>query len=407
MIRIRDTLAGERVYFNCAENRKDLYEIRDFIREHKWLGFDTESTGLNCYRPGWKLRTAQWGDDCFSYVVPARFRQFINWAIKQPVHLIGHNGPHDIRCIDQHLGYETGVACAGETYIPAHHKDSRGRDEGGSGHRLKDLAIAHVDLRAGIWESKLKEEFKKIKVRVPGEFYKSSNSKTGIRKGDPKYRKARLDEGWGLIDPLNPAYVAYAAADPILTYRLWMLQQPIVKENLKLYRFDKRVQLECDRLQRRAMLLDVKYTTRLNNAYLRKADKLMDRAAEYGCANIQSTVQIADTLIRLDAKLTTKTDTGKFKVDGDILRKLMNDPYSNAKIRDFIHCVLVAKQLLKRSASYTEAMLRERDENDRVHPSINSMAARTTRMSVSGPPLQQLPTRDREDELFWESENEI
>jgi DNA polymerase I len=54
--------------------------------------------------------------------------------------------------------------------------------------------------------------------------------------------------------------------------------------------------------------------------------------------------------------------------------------------------------LLKRKASYTESMLEEADSDGRIHPSFNTLGARTARMSVSNPPLQQLPTKDREED---------
>ena len=400
MIRITDSLAGKRIRFHCVESSRDLFEVRDFIRDHKWLGMDTESTSLNCYRPDWLLRTVQWGNKYDAYVVPARYRKFIDWAFRQPVKLIGHNGPHDIRCIDQFLGYPTGVVCAGETYIPAHHADSRGKDEGGSGLGLKELSIAKIDYRAGKWDIARKEAFKEILIRVPGEFYKS-----GPKKGQPKYRKAKLEEGWSLIRWDHPAMIAYAASDPLLTYWLWSLQQGLLKQFGSLYEFDHRVQLATDRLQRRGMLGDRTYIRKLDRAYLRKAEALKERCRkEFRCSNIQSTVQVADTLLDLGAELYEETPSGKWKMDGTILRGLMDDPYSNGKVRDFIHCVLVAKQLMKRSSSYTDAMLREMDENGRIHTSLNALAARTSRMSASNPPLQQLPTKDREDELMWSSE---
>lgn len=402
MIRIRDRLAGERIIFNYVESKEDLREARDFVRDHynDFIGFDTESTGINCYRPGWKLRTAQWGNKNHAYVVPARWRGFINWAINSPVRLIGHNGPHDIRSIDRYLGYETGVICEGETYIPAHHVDSRGPQEGGTGNGLKELSIARIDRDARKWDEARKEAFKQILIRMPGEFYKS-----GPRKGQPKYRKAKLEEGWSLINPAHPAMIAYAGADPILTYWLWEKEQHLLRQFADLYEFDHQVQLACDKLQRRGIRLDTRYTKRLSRAYTRKAEQLMDRAwEEFRCENIQSTDQVAATLIQLHVNLTELTDTGKWKMDAGIMRGLMRDPYISGKAKDFVHCVIVAKQLIKRRESYTEAMLAEMDEYGRVHTSLNALAARTSRMSASNPPLQQLPTKDHEDELMWESE---
>jgi DNA polymerase-1 len=357
------------------------------------LGIDTESTGINCYQPGWQLRTVQWADDTDSYVVPERFRKFIAWAMRQPVKLIGHNGPHDIRCLDKHLGYRTGVVCAGETYIPAHHIDSRNQQEGGTGHGLKELAVHSVDRSAGKWEIELKRVFKTIKVPIPGEVFKS-----GPRRGTPKTRNARLGEGWGLIDPMHPAYIAYAAADPLLTYHVWRKEQFAVREFHDLYTFDHRIQLVCDELQRRAIRLDVPYTEMLSEAFTRKANRYIRKANEYGCRNIHSGQQVADTLLALGARLRERTPTGKYKTDDGILRALMTNELFPPGVKNFIRCVLIAKQLLKRRENYTEAMLREMDSDGRVHPSINSLGARTTRMSVSKPALQQLPTKDRDDE---------
>lgn len=394
MLRIRDNVAGEPVVFNYVNHRADLNEVAEFVRSRQALGIDTESTGLNPYVPGWELRTTQVGDDSYSFVVPARERnrEFIAWLMRRDIKWIGHNGPHDIRCIDQYLGYETDVVCAGETYIPAHHMDSRNQQEGGTGHGLKELSIAYIDRTAGKWEVELKRVFKTIEVPMPGQVYKS-----GKRKGQPRVRKARLAEGWALIDPTHPAYIAYAASDPLLTYRLWCYLQPWVREFYDLYKFDLGVQIAGDRLTRRAMRLDVEYTTKVGDAFTRKAERMMAIARGYGCNNIHSGAQIATTLINLGAQLTERTPTGAFKTDDFVLRKLLG--YDGpSDVSSFIRSVLVAKQLLKRRAAYTEAMLREMDNNGRIHPSINTMGARTTRMSVSRPALQQLPTKDRDDE---------
>lgn len=395
MLRIPERLAGEPITFYCVQSTMDLQKVKKFVLSRQWLAIDTESTGLNCYRPQWRLRTVQFGDKNTSIVVPAKYKKFIAWLMRQQVNWIGHNGPHDIRCIDVHLGYETRVICKGETFIPSHHMDSRNQAEGGVGHGLKELAIAYIDRDAGRWEEALKAEFKRILIPIAGEVYKS-----GPRKGQQKYRKAKLAEGWGLIDPMHPAYIAYAAADPILTYRVWEYLQGTVGEFLGLYRFDKRVQDACDRLQRRAIRLDIAYTKRLCEAFTRRATQLQQGAAEFGCKNVHSGQQIANTLLGLGVVLRERTPTGQYKVDDSVLRGLLSTSDSQ-QVKDFIHCVLGAKQLLKRKATYAEAMLEEIDSDGRIHPSINSMGARTTRMSVSKPALQQLPTKDREEELKY------
>jgi DNA polymerase-1 len=311
--------------------------------------------------------------------------------MRQPMNWIGHNGTHDIRSIDTYLGYETGTRCVGETYIPAHYRDSRKQEEGGTGHALKELSIAYIARDAGKWEVALKQAFKAITIPVPGEVYKS-----GPRKGQQKVRRARLGEGWALIAADHPAYIAYSAADPLLTYRLWRYLQPYVRANLELYRNDLADQYIADKLHRRAMRLDVRYTEALSAAFASKAENFRAQAEEYGCANINSGKQLAEVLLSLGAELRERTPSGQYKTDDKVLRHLAQT--GDKRISDFIHAVLGAKQVLKRRENYTEAFLREMDSDGRVHPSINTLAARTTRMSVSNPPLQQLPTKDREAE---------
>ncbi|HTS10104.1 MAG TPA: DNA polymerase [Candidatus Eisenbacteria bacterium] len=393
MFRITDTLGGTPVTFNYCQTVGDGKEAMEFLRSGTAWGMDTESTGLNPYQEGWKLRTFQFGNDDTSYVIPAHAKQCIEELWQVPVKWIAHNGVHDVRCIDAWLGYETGVRCKGETYFPAHYVDSRKADEGGVGHSLKDQAIAYIAHDAGKWEVELKKEFKKLRVPLPGQVYKS-----GKNKGQPRSRPAHIAEGWALIDPTSRAYIAYAAADPILTFRLWQYYRNDTERFNALYRRDMRLQQIADKLYRRAIKLDVPYTKRLSLAYEKKAQELQEIAESYGCENINSGQQIAATLLALGATLVRKTPKGQFKTDNNILRELQS-ANPGSEIADFIGAVLGAKQLLKRRESYTEAFLRNMDTRGRVSPSINILGARTARMSVSNPPLQQLPTKDRENDM--------
>lgn len=393
MLRINDTLGGDPVQFNYVMTKTDVAEAVRFAKANKVLAMDTESTGLNCYHPEWQLRTFQFGHGDTSYVIPAwRIRTISKIFTDCDVFWIGHNGPHDVRSIDAHLGFETGVVCMGETYIAGHQRDPRKReDEGGVGHGLKEMSTAFVGRDAGKWEKRLKEEFKRIEIPIPGEVYKS-----GPRKGQQKMRKAKLSEGWGLIDPTNKHYIAYAAADPVLTYRLWQFLTPTFRSNKELYRFDLNVQQACDQLQRRGMRLDVSYTESYKDRLDRASKRYAKLAADMGCENIYSGQQVADALIELGARLKEKTDGGKWKTDDKVMKSLLEK--GNDDVKRLVRLILRAKRVTKRRDAYADAMLRERDAWDRIHPSINSLAARTARMSISGPALQQLPTKDGDEE---------
>jgi DNA polymerase I len=54
----------------------------------------------------------------------------------------------------------------------------------------------------------------------------------------------------------------------------------------------------------------------------------------------------------------------------------------------------MAKRAGKNKVTYVDNVLESLDANDRVHPWIHTLQARTARMSISSPPLQQLPSGD-------------
>ena len=386
-----DTLGHDPIVFHYCDKPQDAKVLRTFLRRNHLLGLDTESTGLNCYRPDWKLRAVQVGNADTAFIIPAWQVTLIELIVAYTGRWVMHNAPHDIRCIDRHLGYDTGMRCSRETHILSHYRDSRNKEEGGIGHGLKELAVCLVSPDAGKWEKELNVEFKKIRVPVKGEFYKS-----GQKRGQQKTRIITLAEGWGLIDPTNPAYIKYAGADPVLTFRLWPILFPYLT-NTELYQRDLRLQRYMDVLYRRAMLIDVAYTEDLDQQYAKEHAVYAAKAKAYGCANVESGAQIANVLVNLGATLTDKTKKGAWQTTSAVLRALA--ARSGGKVADFIHVVLTAKQLSKRRAAYTQNFLLERDVNDRVHPSVNILGARTARMSVSNPALQQLPTKDNSDDL--------
>lgn len=395
-----DTLGSERLCFHVVQTKGDLRVVRDFINTHAGhtLGIDTESTGINPYVPGWELRTFQFGTADTAFVVPARAKNLLRWlcASARNIEWVGHNLPHDVRSIDVWLGEETGILDRPhhETHTMVHLFDSRGKEDGGVGHGLKEACEFYVSRDAGKWERELKKAFKAIRVPIPGEVYKS-----GPRKGTQKMRTIKMSEGWSLVDLSLDAYARYAASDPILTMRLyWALLPTLAIENhQKLYAFDNRVAHAADKLTRRAMALDVAYTKRLRSELFEKAK----RVSPWPDGRLGTPAQLAQEMIKRGAILTEVTKTGKPSTDAFVLRSTLAKAREtgNTALIEFVERVLITKQLLKRADAHVGSLITEMDENGRIHPSINVLAARTARMSVSKPPLHQLPTKSDDLEV--------
>jgi DNA polymerase-1 len=120
-------------------------------------------------------------------------------------------------------------------------------------------------------------------------------------------------------------------------------------------------------------------------------------AARYGVANVNSTKQVAEALAAMGETLTERTESGLVKVDKEVLMPLadLDREWERIEARDanpLADAVLRSKRAGKWSKSYAEAFLTLKDAEDRLHASIGGLQARTARMSISRPPLQQLPS---------------
>jgi DNA polymerase-1 len=98
--------------------------------------------------------------------------------------------------------------------------------------------------------------------------------------------------------------------------------------------------------------------------------------------------------------LVATTPSGKLLTDKSILLPLAGltpgwETVDGAVVNPLAEAVVRAKRAEKWRVAYAEAFIRGIDADGRVHPSISPLQARTGRMSISDPPLQQLPAGDK------------
>jgi DNA polymerase-1 len=168
-------------------------------------------------------------------------------------------------------------------------------------------------------------------------------------------------------------------------------------DNLRKFEYELSALLR--QMQARGIKLDVEYTEKLRESLLVEQSDAMVTAARYGVANINSTSQVAEALEGMGESLRERTAGGKPKVDKAVLLPLADLDRNWNRIgartpNPLADAVLHGKRAGKWAETYAQAFLDLKDEDDRVHPWINGLQARTARMSVSRPPLQQLPAND-------------
>lgn len=379
MLHQTHTVAGTVCDIYTPANRRDLEGFFDFLRKgDKVLGFDTETTGLNIFSPGFKLRTAQFGNDREAWVLRADlYADTIRQTLQSDRLFAAHNFPFDGLVVDKHLDVrvEDLAPRVFDTRIFAHLIDPRQESEGGAGLSLKPLSAIYVDPDAPDTQAGLYAEFRKH----------------GFTK----------ETGWAGIDIMNPLYNRYAGLDVILETRLFRELADVIKGiNLtRLSKFEHLFQSYIMLLQRKGLLVDLDYAGQLDGELSIEAAEWRQSAAKYGVENVNSTAQIAEALTGMGIDLTERTPSGALKVDKGVLLPLADlDPtwkeLGAVTPNPLAQAVLHAKRAEKWRVAYIDAFRRLADEDGRLHPSIGTLQARTARMSVSNPPLQQLPSKE-------------
>ncbi|MFG2292013.1 DNA polymerase [Streptomyces sp. NPDC048603] len=379
-------IASDETMTRVPETTADLDEFRAWVSRKTStgdvVGFDTETTGLDVYSPTYGLRTVQFGDARDAWVLQVEGRPELWAAAREALltlpRLTAHNATFDLLVVDKHL--DVPLATAGpkvmDTKILAHLFDPRPRHEGGYGLRLKELCAKDVDPAAPDTQEDLTAVFRSI--------------------GETKAT------GWRKIDINHPTYLQYAGLDAILVSRL----RPVLEARLKsagipyrLVDFEHRVMLVCARMERRGMLVDRKYVRSLVGRLEAEAAHHAALARKYGVKSVNAPKQVSAALVGMGETLTETTDSGALKVDKSILLDLADldqnwQPRGTRTPNPLADAVLRSKRAGKWMTSYGVAMRDGVDEAGRIHPKINSIQARTARMSISGPPLQQLPSGD-------------
>lgn len=379
------TVDDDTVEIFFVEHADDLPAFEAWLARNRGvLGFDTETTGLHIYGRSFRGRLAQFGTATEAFVLPIEISPVIFDAaartLRDPARkFVAHNAPFDLLVADRigladldDLGPRTF-----DTYVLAHLCDPRTEADGGAGLGLKALSSIYVDPDAADTAKGLYEVFRRD--------YKATKS-----------------TGWALIDVDHPLYVLYAGLDVIYVSRLLSELSVLIKGNnlSALAHWEHAVQMTLTRQQRRGLLVDTVYTPRLAAELAEEAERYRSVAKAYGVDNVNSVAQVREALLAMGETLTEKTASGNLSVGKGVLLPMADldarewerlgvrapNPLADAVVR--------AKRASKWGETYVQAFMDLRDENDRIHPFIKSLAARTARMSVSTPPLQQLPSSD-------------
>lgn len=364
----------------------DLLELWRWMESQHTLAVDTETTGLDIYAEDHRLRLIALATPKEAWVFPFEtlFAEdahalYVRLANKR---LIMHNASYDIQVIVRHdpsklWTIEQLWSKTRDTRLIAHQADPRGRDEGGIGQTLEELLKHHVPECFKLGED-LKNEF--LRLKREGAIPKS----------------ATLADMWRQLPIDNVVYNIYAGTDAIGTARLFQILQQQVDINSELTRNDHKDAMIACLMDANGFLLDREYTEKLSWRLQEEEQSWKDCAKRLGVENINSTQQVSAWFAGHGIE-TPKTAKGNPSVDDVFLKSMIDRPSHGPNpppLASMAQAIIEGKKALKWRKTWVEKFLHQADIAGRVHPSTNTLRARTARFSITGIPAQTLPSSD-------------
>ena len=313
--------------------------------------FDTESAGLNPYRD--ECRLIQIGDLHTGWAAPAKLwgGGILEILRDYEGELAAHQSPYDWRVIRQFSGLELNWARIQDTLIACKLYDSLALNG------LKPWSARNTDPRAIIGEQVLKEAM------------------------------ARNHWTWGTVPIDYPGYTAYAALDPVLTAHAWRKTGPsALGVYRRAYDMERATARIAAKMMDTGMLLDVPYIERaIEKLIAWEAQAMTWLRSEFGITSVNSGAQIERALHSVGIPTIAWTEKGAASFDKDAL-KLYASSYPQH--RYLIETIGYARKTDKIVNTHLRKFLDLRDGDDVIHATINTMQARTSRQSVTDPPMQ-------------------
>ncbi len=361
----------------------DRAALAGFAAAEPVLGLDVETSAIDdrgprFFAPGFTVRLVQFGSEREAWVLdmadPGQ-RDAAAAVLADPARRFVTHTSFDVLAVWSALGIPLGQRVA-DTHLLSKLLDPDER----AGHGLKELSARHLDGGLTEAESALHARMRAL-------------APAGHRAGN-----GWLRWGWNHLPADDEAYVVYAGLDAIYARRLLPVLLTGCGPFAHLARLDTWLAAQATGITVRGLSLDTGYARGL----------LADLEAEHADADAQITTvlgcpgaspKFADWLNgqATAAGITglPRTPTGRLQVTADTLAALL-DQHAAALPEQAER--LARARLAMSKASNLIANLRgflaAADPAGRVHPQVNTLRAKTARMSITNPALQTLKKHD-------------
>lgn len=348
------------VRLHLVDSVETATELMSWLGERREgaLAIDTETTGLGNFSPREDdVRLCQIGDGMRGWAIPwtewgGVFREAMQ---KYDGLIVGHNLPQ----------YDAPILAKERITIPQHRSlDTRLMShviEPTYSTGLKNLCARHVDRRAGVMQSQLHEQL---------ESGKTSNGWT-----------------WGTVPVDYQPYWAYGALDTVLTARL----EPILEQKVReagaweAYELEMASAYVVQKMEDNRMAVDRPFASEAHSRFEAEAANLAEQCQSTWGMKPTQNASIIQALQGFGYEFTKETASGAVSLDKEVLGHI-DHPLAQMVLRH--------RRLKKLTSTYIRHFLNLTSDSDPLLPyRLNSIGAKTGRMTMQKPSLHNLPRR--------------
>jgi DNA polymerase-1 len=341
------------VKVHLVDSVDTAFEMMRWLSNKETIAIDTETTGLDTRKD--TVRLVQIGGRDDGWAIPwdqwnGVFNEVIN---KFDGHFIMHNAKYDYAMLKR-MGVEVPTHRIRDTRIMHHILDPT------KSTALKSIAARLVDPRAANPQKELDDALGK-----------------------------RGGWTWATIPIDFVPYWSYGALDTVLTHRVYDELWPrIESETPYAFEIENDVQWVIQRMEDYGVFIDHDYAIKYEQQFMDYCNQVEHWCVdEYGIKP-GSNKDVVRILQADGVDFVKATASGAVALDKEVLTSI-DHPLAQA--------VLNRRQLQKLASTYLRHYIHEIDSQHLIHPSINTLGARTSRMSMQNPNFQNLPRKSEKN----------
>lgn len=196
---------------------------------------------------------------------------------------------------------------------------------------------------------------------------------------------AKTDWTWETVPWDYGPYWQYGALDTVLTRHLGEFHYgDVMSDSPAAFDLEDTYVWTAFDMEEYGAHIDVAYAREKFDSFMRYVDEAEKWIWETYHVKAGSNAAIIRVLQDEGHEFTATTASGALQLDKEVLGSI-DHPLAQTVLR--------RRQLQKLATTYLSHFIHEVDANDCIHPSLNTLGARTSRMSMSDPNLQNLPRK--------------